>query len=118
MVDVFKSMRSFKFALKGIRSFFKTENNARIHFLASLVVIVLGFYFQLNRSEWLWIVLAIALVWITEMVNTAFEKLVDLVSPQKNTQAGQVKDLAAGAVLLAATAAVVIAVLIFGPYLF
>lgn len=117
MIDIPKSLRSFNFALKGIGHFFKTENNARIHLLAAVVVVGAGFYFQLSRSEWLWIVLAISLVWITELLNTAIEKLVDLVSPQENPKAGRIKDLAAGAVLFAASAAVIIGLLIFLPHI-
>jgi diacylglycerol kinase len=76
MINFSKSIRSFKFAKNGICIFFKDENNARVHLLASIIVLVAGFYFELNRNEWLWITLAIAVVWITEAMNTAIEKIV------------------------------------------
>jgi diacylglycerol kinase len=116
MIDFPKAIRSFRFAFLGIWQFFRTENNAKVHLLATIIVLTAGYYFQLARTEWLWIVAAIALVWITELVNTAIEKLVDLVSPDFDPRAGAIKDLAAGAVLLAALAAVVIGGLVFWPY--
>ena len=88
-----------------------------MHLLASLFVLFFGFYFQIKSNEWLWIILAISLVWITEAINTAIEKLVDFVSPDFDERAGAIKDLAAGAVLFAAIASVIIGSIVFGPYL-
>ena len=116
MIDFPKSLRSFRFAFQGIWQFFRNENNAKVHLLATVLVGVAGVYFGLARNEWLWIVAAVALVWITESVNTAIEKLVDLVSPQFDPRAGAIKDLAAGAVLMADIAAVIIGGLIFWPH--
>ena len=117
MLSIIKSLKSFKYAFRGIWLFFKNENNARIHLLASVVVIAAGCYFRLKQNEWLWISLAIGLVWSSEAFNTAIEKLVDLVSPEYNSKAGEVKDLAAGAVVMAAGVALVIGILIFKDYL-
>lgn len=116
MIDVPKSLRSFRYAIQGIRQFFRNENNAKVHLLASIVVTVAGFAVDLERQDWLWITLAVALVWVTEAVNTAIEKLVDMVSPGFDPRAGAVKDMAAGAVLLATVAAVIIGILVFLPY--
>jgi diacylglycerol kinase len=115
MIKVSKCLKSFSFAIKGIYAFFKNENNARVHLLASVAVVITGFFFHLEKSEWLWISIAIALVWITEAINTAIEKLVDLISPDFNSKAGEIKDLAAGAVLLAAIFSLVVALVIFIP---
>ncbi|MFC0184162.1 undecaprenol kinase [Pseudarcicella hirudinis] len=104
-----------RFALSGILTMLKSENNARIHLLASVVVISLGFYLKLNTTEWLWIALAIALVWIMEAVNTAFEAVIDLLSPDFHPLAGKAKDIAAGAVLMAAIFAIVVAVVVLLP---
>jgi diacylglycerol kinase len=116
MVSILKSIKSFQYAFKGIWFFFKEENNAKIHLLASIVVVALGFFFKISIEEWLWITLAIGIVWMAEAFNTAIEKLVDLVSPGYNKQAGEIKDLAAGAVVFAATVALVIGILIFKNY--
>jgi diacylglycerol kinase len=116
MIDFPKAIRSFRFAFQGIWQFFRQENNARVHLLATVLVIVAGWFFGLNRYDWLWITVAVALVWVSESMNTAIEKLVDMVSPGFDSRAGAVKDLAAGAVLLATLAAVIIGLIVFWPY--
>ncbi|MGE0637185.1 MAG: diacylglycerol kinase family protein [Bacteroidia bacterium] len=108
---------SFRYAFKGLKLFFTTQHNSWIHLFAACSVVAAGFLFGIAKTEWLFVIAAIALVLITEMLNTAIEFLVDLVSPEYNELAGKVKDLAAGAVLFAALMAVVIGVLVFGPYL-
>lgn len=89
----------------------------KIHLLFAAGILVLGIHFGLSRVEWLFLLLAIALVLVAEMINTAVEVVVDLVSPNPHPLAGRAKDVAAGAVLLAALHAVVAGVLIFGPHL-
>jgi len=89
--------------------------NFRIHLVAILMVVLAGWYFHLSANEWLWIIFTIGLVLVTELLNTAIEILVDLVSPDFNIQAGRVKDVAAGAVVIAAIISVVIGSIIFIP---
>lgn len=108
---------SFAYAFKGLKLVFTTQHNSWIHLFAAGAVVAAGFFFGITKTEWLFVVTAISLVLITEMLNTAIEFLVDLVSPGYNELAGKVKDLAAGAVLFAALMAAVIGVLVFGPYL-
>lgn len=108
-------LKSFVFAFKGLAYAFKTQFNFKVHCLAAFFVVLLGFYCQLTTSEWMWIALAIALVLLTELINTALEILVDLVSPQQQPKAGAIKDVAAAAVLVSAFLAVIIALLIFVP---
>lgn len=115
MIDFQKFIKSTTFAIKGIGSMIKSENNARIHLLASALVISAGFYFQLNLQEWLWISLAITLVWILEALNTAIEAIIDLVSPKFHPLAGKAKDIAAGAVLIASIFALIVGTIIFLP---
>ena len=91
--------------------------NFQIHLFATILVGIAGWYFQLSGNEWLWIVLAIGLVLVAELLNTAIELLVDLVSPEFNVKAGKVKDVAAGAVIVAALISVIIAAIIFIPKL-
>ena len=109
--------RSLVFAFRGVGFLLRTQTNARLHLVATVVVIGAGFGFQISRAEWLAIVAAIGLVWTAEGVNTAIEAVVDLVSPEQHPLAGRAKDVAAGAVLLAALAAAVIGLLVFGPRL-
>ena len=112
-----RRIKSFGYALTGIKLFFKTQHNARIHALATLVVIVLGIFLRVNMNEWCWLIAAIALVVVSEMLNTAIEFLTDLVSPNFHVQAEKIKDVAAGAVLVAAIAAASIGIIIFLPKL-
>ena len=110
-------IRSFKYALRGILFMMSGEHNFYIHMAAALLVIVAGIWLQVSRVDWLWLVLAMGLVLSAETFNSAIEKLVDLKEPDQRPEAGKVKDMAAGAVLLAAITAAIIGVLIFWPYL-
>jgi len=110
-----KRQRSLGYAWQGLRAFWKTEPHARVHAAATVIALAAGYLFQLNKSEWQWLLMAIFLVWITEILNTALEKLADVVSPGYAVAIKQVKDLAAAAVLLTAVFAVVIALIIFLP---
>lgn len=110
-------LKSFHYALQGLLVFFKTQMNAWIHLLAAMTACMLGIILKINQREWCWIVLAIAMVVITELMNTALEFLTDLISPSVHPIAKKVKDVAAGAVLVAAVAAAIIAAIIFLPKL-
>jgi diacylglycerol kinase len=113
MIDIQKFIRSVGFALEGIVSLIKSENNARIHFLATVLVIIAGVYFQISSNDWLWIALAITLVWLAEAFNTSIESLADFVSTEKHPMVKKVKDIAAAGVLFAAVFAVIVAVMVF-----
>ena len=113
-----KLIKSFGYAIRGIFQLIRKEQNARVHLLATTIVIITGLLFGLNRYEWLGICVAIGIVWSAEAFNTAIEKLVDMVSTEHRPQAGLVKDLAAGGVLICAIVAVVIALLVFLPRLY
>jgi diacylglycerol kinase len=89
----------------------------RIHALAALLAIVAGFALSITAIEWCLIIGCIGLVFMAEVFNTAIETLTNLVSPEFNPLAGKTKDLAAGAVLIAAITAAVIGIIIFLPYL-
>ena len=110
-------LRSVTYALRGLRIMIASQHNAWIHLAATLAVVAAGVVLRLSWAEWCWIVLAIVSVWTAEALNTAFEFLTDVASPGFHPVAGKAKDVAAGAVLLAAAGAVVIGVLIFGPKL-
>ena len=112
-----KFIRGFGFAFKGLGHAVKTQLNFRVHLVLALIAIALGWYLQLSSSEWLWIIFSIGLVLLTELVNTAIELLVDLVSPGFNETAGKVKDIAAAAVLVTAFTALAIGIIIFLPKL-
>ena len=108
-------IKSFSYAIQGIKTFFQTQHNAWVHILATSIVIIVGYVVKLSTTEWCWIIVAIALVFITEMLNTAIEFLTDLVSPEYHPIAKRTKDVAAGAVLVAAIIAVFIGMTVFLP---
>ena len=113
----FARIKSVGFALEGIVLYFKTQHNALIQAVVAIIVIVLGFILKADSTEWCFLICAIALVIISEMLNTAIEFLTDLASPEINPQAKKIKDVAAGAVLIAAIAAATIGMIIFVPKL-
>jgi diacylglycerol kinase len=108
-------IKSFGNAFRGIFFAFKTQHNIWIHSLAIVVVVIAGFIFKLDAMEWGLVVLAIGLVLAAEMINTAMEWLMDLVSPGYSEKAGLIKDAAAGAVLVAAVISVIIGIIVFLP---
>ena len=112
-----KLINSFKYAIEGFISSFKTERNMKIHVLAMIIVIALGIFFKLNAIEWCFIAIAIATVISGELFNTAIETVVDMISPEKNPKAKLVKDIAAAAVLALAIGAAVVGMIIFIPKL-
>ena len=115
--DLKKQFRSFGYAWQGIKCCIGKEQNLSFHLIASTVVVAAGFAFDITRTEWMILILCIGVVIAAELFNTAIEKLVDLVSPGRHPLAGQVKDIAAGAVLVCAAAAAIIGLIIFFPYI-
>lgn len=108
-------INSFKYAIEGIISSFRTERNMKIHVLAMIIVIILSFVLKLDKMEWCFIIIAIISVISAELFNTAIETVVDMVSPERNSKAKLAKDIAAGAVLVVAMGAAIMGVMIFGP---
>ena len=109
--------RSFLFAFRGL-ALAGGERNFRLHLVSASVVVFLGFYAGVSRSEWIWLLLCTGGVISLELVNTALEKLTDLASPGLHPLAGAAKDLAAAAVLVFSIASAIIGALIFIPYFF
>ena len=109
--------KSIGIAFDGIIDLIKSENNAKIHLISTIVVILVGLKLQFLSIEWLWISLAIAGVWVAELINTAIEKLTDIISPEQNPLAKKIKDYAAGAVLVMAIWAIFVFCLISLPHL-
>lgn len=112
-----KLIRSFAYAFNGIKYATLTELNFRIHLVATLLTVVAGYALHINYNEWLWVGLCITLVLVTELLNTAIERLTDLVSPTYHPIAGHVKDIAAGAVTIMTLFALTTGCVIFLPKL-
>jgi len=116
--DETKLNYSFKYAFEGIITTIKEERNMFIHFLIAIIVVITGIYVRLSLNEWLICLLLFALVFSLELINTAIENTVDLVTTKKNKKAKLAKDAAAGAVLIAAIFASIIGIIIFLPKFF
>lgn len=109
-------LRSFAYAWKGIVLLVLTQGNALVHLAATVAVVAAGFYFKVSAGEWLALVLAMSTVWLAEGLNTAVEALADRITMEKDPLIGRAKDVAAGAVLIAAIAAATVGGIIFWPH--
>ena len=111
--------RSFRYAFSGWWFVIRTQRNAWIHAVVSVVVIMISFWLRLPPRDWATIIIAIAMVWTAEFVNTALEAVVDLASHHEHHELARVgKDVGATAVLIAAMSAALIGFLVLGPPLY
>jgi diacylglycerol kinase len=108
-------LESFRFAFAGLGNTLRTQRNARIHVSIAVVVLVLGAVLGLEAIEWAVIALTVGFVFVAELFNTVVEAVVDLVTEEYHPLAKQAKDVAAGAVLVSALAAVAVGILVLGP---
>lgn len=108
-------IKSFYYAGAGIRGFLGREHNAWIHLAATIGVVIAAWALKVSQLEAVALVLVIGLVWVTEMLNTCLEKMADLISKEQHPEIKFIKDLAAGAVLVAAIIAVITGLIIFIP---
>jgi diacylglycerol kinase (ATP) len=117
MINFKMIIKSIGFAFSGLLYVIKSQNNARFHFLATLVVLAASLWLELSPIEWCLILIAISIVWITECFNTSIEKLFDLVNPEINPLVKYGKDTGAAAVLVAAILSVCLGIIVLGPAL-
>lgn len=118
MIEFFRSrIYSFRYAIAGWWYVIRTQRNAWIHAVFSVVVILLCLWLGLETLEWALIIGAIAMVWTAEFVNTALEAIVDLASPSRHQLARVSKDVGAAAVLIASLSSAMIGLLVIGPRL-
>lgn len=110
-------LASFANAWRGVTAFIRQEHNAWIHCTVTIMVIIAGLLFHISISEWIAVFFAIGLVLAAEAINSAIERLSDVVQPEKDDRIRDVKDISAGAVLICAIAAAVIGIIIFLPKL-
>ncbi|MFA8439570.1 diacylglycerol kinase [Pueribacillus sp. YX66] len=108
---------SFQYAAFGIAHTFKTERNFKIHVVVALIVILFAYFLSITRFEWLILIIVISFTVILELVNTAIENVVNLITNDYHPYAKAAKDIAAGAVLISAIMSVMIGCIIFIPRL-
>ncbi len=111
-------LKSFVYAIRGIMAGFMGQRNIKIMMGVGVGVVLLSYYFQISRVEWAIVVVTSGFVLAVELLNTAGEKLVDILSPEYDPRYGEVKDILAGASLVGALAAACVGILIFGKDLF
>ena len=117
IIDRKKVLKSFRYAVVGLFSLFREENNARVHLVASVITIVGAYLLQFSLIEWAILLLTISMVLVAEAFNTALERLANRVSTEYHVLIKEAKDISAAAVLLAAIGACVIGVVLFTPKL-
>lgn len=115
--SVKKRIKSFSYAFAGLKVLFKEEHNARIHAVATLLVVAAGILFRITAGEWIAVVLCIGMVISAEAVNSSIERCADFVKQERDDRKRDIKDLGAAAVLVCAIAAAVVGCIIFIPYL-
>jgi diacylglycerol kinase (ATP) len=104
---------SFNYAISGIKLMFNSEHNSWIHFIATIIVILLGFLFNVSKIEWCFLIIAIGMVLIAEIFNTSIERLANRVDEKFCPLIKESKDLAAGGVLISSIVAIIIAIIVF-----
>lgn len=108
-------VKSFGYAWNGIKILFGKENNAKFHLGAAIAVIIAGFIFSLSYMEWCTVIICIILMFMSEALNTAIEKLCDHVCMERHPRIGMIKDIAAGAVFMTAIGCAIVGLIVFIP---
>lgn len=111
-------IRAGGYAFRGAFYLLKNEASIQVQFVIAILVTIAGFYFGITTQEWVYQIFAIGLIMTAEGLNTAIEKMADFVHPDFHSKIGYIKDVAAGAVFIAAVTAVVVGVIIYYPYVF
>lgn len=111
-------IESMKYAWNGVKEFVAQEPNARIHLVATTILCGAIVYFKIRGVELLALIIVTGFVWVAEAFNTAVEAIMDFISPEYHPRVGLIKDISAGAVLLAVFTALIIAAIVFFPKLF
>lgn len=118
MISIRRLINSFRFAFRGFKQLVQSEQNFRVHLIASVAALFLGVYFNIKVWQWCLIVLVIGSVLVLEILNTVFERMVDMLRPRLHVYVGDIKDMMSAVVLVASVASAIIGLLIFIPYFF
>ncbi len=118
MIKINRLFKSFFYAFKGIHKVFKEEQNLRIQSFSALVVVIFGLIFNIKKTEWLILILFTVIVILMEIVNSAVERVTDILKPRIHDYVKEIKDIMAAAVMVSSIAAAIVGLIIFWPYLF
>jgi diacylglycerol kinase len=118
MIRIKRLMKSFKYAQKGFIKTWREEQNLQIQSIVAVFVLFLSYYFNLNRMEWIVIILLIGLVMLMELANSAVERIADVLKPRINSYVKEIKDISAAAVMISSLIAAIVGIIIFWPHFF
>ncbi len=118
MIRFKRLFKSFRYAVKGLITVFREEQNLLIQSIVGVLIIFLGLYVGLSQMEWAVIVMMIGLVLLVEIINSAVERVSDVLKPRINSYVKEIKDVMAAAVMLASVIAVIVGLIVFVPHLF
>ena len=110
-----KRIKSFSYAFAGLRVLFREEHNARIHAVAAVLAVAMGFLFRISPMEWIAVVIVIGMVFAAEIINSSIERTADFVKAERDDRKRDIKDLGAAAVLVCAISAALVGIIIFLP---
>jgi diacylglycerol kinase (ATP) len=114
-ISMSKQVNGFRYAFAGIEKFILSERNAVIHLAATILVAIAALIFRVSLSEGIALTIAVGLVWMAEMFNTCIEKIMNFISMDEHVEIRLIKDIAAGAVLIASSTALIVGLIIFIP---
>ena len=118
MINVLRLIKSFQYAIRGLIKIFREEQNLRVQLTAAIFVLFLAWNFGLNRIEWSIILILIVIVILMEVVNSAVERISDVLKPRIDNYVKEIKDIMAAAVMIASILAIIVGIIIFWPHLF
>jgi len=117
MIKGKRLLKSFSYALRGLLKTIKEEQNLKIQFIISFIVIILSIFFKVSLIEWCILIISMLIVIITEIINSALERVADIIKPRIHDYVKEIKDIMAAAVMLSAISSIIIGILIFFPYI-
>ena len=117
MIRFRRLFKSFQYAMRGLIKTFREEQNIRVQILAGVVVLFFAWFFIITKIEWILLIILIGLVLLMEILNSAVERVTDMLKPRINTYVKEIKDIMAAAVMLSSLIAVIIGMIIFIPYI-
>lgn len=118
MIKIKRLIKSFKYAIKGLIKIFEEEQNLKVQSLIGFSAVFLAIFFRISRLEWIVLILIIGLVILMEIINSAVERVADILKPRIDTYVKEIKDITASAVMLASIISIIIGGIIFWPYIF
>ena len=117
MIKIKRLFKSFVYAFRGLFKTFREEQNLQIQAIIALFIVLLAWTLQINKIEWCLLIVVISLVILAEIINSAVERITDVLKPRINSYVKEIKDIMAAAVMLASLTAVIIGIIILGPYI-